>query len=124
MRELLDTSVILDSIPEDSSGGAISTVTVAELRFGVMRAANRSVRRLREARLADVLDLFEPLPVDLAAANAWGVLAEQTVSRARRPRAIAFDLLIAATAQVHGLTLLTRDTDPLSLADVLDVRAV
>ena len=71
-----------------------------------------------------LVEVFEPLVVDLAVCTAWGDLAAHTAERGRKPRSRAFDLLIAATAQVHGLTLLTRDEDLLWLSDVVDVRRV
>ncbi len=60
--------------------------------------------------------------MDPSIAAAWGDLAALTAARGRQPRRRSMDLLIAATAQVHGLTLLTRDADLLWLAEVLDVR--
>lgn len=121
MKALLDTSVALGTPPREYDL-SLSVVTVAEIRFGIERAPDPVEGRRRSARLAALLDLFDPLPVDRPVADAWGVLAGQSVRLGRKPRATAFDLLIAATAQVHGRTLLTYDADLLRLSDVLDVR--
>lgn len=121
MRDLLDTSVLLAGVPGEVQSAGVSVATIAELQFGVLTAAGpqkeRRSERLRRARAA-----FEALPIDLAIADQWGVLAAHTAARGRQPRRRAMDLLIAATAQVHGLTLVTLDEDLLWLSDVLEVR--
>ena len=122
MTALLDTSVLIAGVPDDVDGVAISVITVAELTFGVRRAADVAVRAVRKARLATVLEFLEPIPVSVDVAAAWADLATLAAERGRQPRRRAMDLLIAATAHVHGLTLLTRDPDLLWLEDVLDVR--
>jgi len=121
---LIDTSVIVGPGPLDTSGASISVVTIAELQFGVERAKEPRLRELRQTRLHAVREAFDPLPVDAAVCLRWGHLAAHMAAHGRRPRSRAMDLLIAATAQEHGLTLLTRDEDLLWLADVLDVRRV
>lgn len=122
--ELIDTSVVVDPGSVDIAEGAVSVGTLAELRFGIKRARGEHERRVRLARLGTAQRLFDPLPVDAPVSLAWGDLAGLVAQRGRKPRSRAFDLLIAATAQVHGLTLLTRDEDLLWLSDVLDVRRV
>lgn len=123
MRALLDTSVLLGGIPDGLDSAAISVASIAELDFGIRRARDDGQRRQRRAVMATTLGLLDPIPVDVAVAQQWGVLAAHTAAGGRQPRRRAMDLLIAATAQVHGLTLVTRDEDMLWLADVLDVRA-
>lgn len=122
MRALLDTSVIIDGIPEDVEVAAISAITVAELQFGVDRARDVAERQRRLVWLGAVAQTFDPIPVDVAVAHAWGGLASLAGDRGLQPRRRAFDLLIAATALAHDLVLLTRDHDLLWLADEFDVR--
>ena len=122
MTPLLDTSVLLSDIPDELTGASLSVVTVAELSFGIAQLAAGPELDARSARLRLAQELFDPLPVDLAVASAWGKLAAYTASKGRQPRRRAMDLLIAATAQAHGLTVLTHDQDLLLLSDVLDVR--
>lgn len=122
MRALLDTSVVVAALPLDGVEGAISVVTVAELRYGVERQPAEAELQVRLTRLAQVRRRYVPLPIDQAVAEAWGQLAAQCLARGRQPRRRATDLMIAATAQAHGLTLLSLDEDLLWLSDVLDVR--
>jgi predicted nucleic acid-binding protein len=88
-------------------GIAISVVTVEELAFGVARAPARQRARLApwfEALLAGVEAI---LPVTPAIARASGELRAAREAAGRR--VAQADMLIAATAVVHGLTLATRN---------------
>jgi len=94
----------------------ISVITLAELRYGVERLAAGARRRRLEAWLSHEVPLrFEGriLPVDAHIAEAWG----KTVSRsdaAGRPIG-AMDAFLAATAEFHHLTLVTRDVSDFQL---------
>ena len=67
---------------------------------------------------------FEPLPVDAPVAREWGRLAAAVGERGAQPRRRAIDLAIAATANVHGVPLLTADTADLAIIDdLVDVQA-
>jgi len=122
VKALLDTSVVVAGTPITVESAAVSVITIAELQYGVLHHPDPFERGRRSLRLSRVQEHYEPLPVDVIVAGAWGHLAAYTTAHGRQPRRRAFDLLIAATAQIHGLTLLTRDADLLWLADVLDVR--
>ena len=112
---LLDTSVViaigrgeLRDLEERSEAATISALTVCGLHHGVL-AASAAQRPGRLALLTWVERTFRPLPIDERVAPAYGRLA-LVARRARRDvRRGAGDLLIAATADAHGLTLLTRD---------------
>lgn len=84
----------------------ISVLTVGEIREGVERLRARDpVRAQALALWLDDLGLLygdRILPVDQMVANEWGRL------RALRTLPVV-DALIAATARVHGLTLVTRN---------------
>lgn len=111
-RGLLDTSIL---IAEDVSALpgqlAISVVSMAELHFGVLVAASAETRAIRLARLSRLQRRFDPLPVDDAVADSYGQLAAHVATSGRQPRARTMDLLIAATAHVHGAVLYTRNAD-------------
>jgi predicted nucleic acid-binding protein len=62
---------------------------------------------------------FDPLAIDSAVAREWGRLAAAVTERGGQPRRRAADLAIAATANVHGVPLLTADTADLAIIDDL-----
>jgi predicted nucleic acid-binding protein len=120
---LLDTNVVSERIkPRPNTNvigwfdsvnmreAFISVITLAELRRGVERMADGSRRRAIERWLqSELMRRFHGriIAVDERIANMWGeVVAER--DGMGRPMA-AMDAFIAATARVHGLTLVTRD---------------
>ena len=66
---------------------------------------------------------FVPVPVDAATARAWGALVASCRERRMRARRRDMDLLIAATAQVTEVPLISLDEDLRPLADVIDLRS-
>jgi predicted nucleic acid-binding protein len=98
----------MDAADEDRT--FISVVSLAELRYGVERMSAGRRRSQLEQWLRHELPLrFESriLFVDAEVAEAWG----RTVSRgeaAGRPIGI-MDAFLAATAEIHELTLVTRN---------------
>jgi predicted nucleic acid-binding protein len=89
----------------------VSTVTFAEIRFGIERIADAA----RRAELYDWLALqlrpmFEGrvLPISEDVMLKWRLLVE--VGRKAGHTFSQPDLIIAATALHHGLTIVTRDT--------------
>ena len=118
-RVLLDTSVLIGAgIPEDLEG-AISVASIAELHFGTLVATDRDERALRAQRLGVIEATFDPLPIDAAVAREWGRLAAAVSERGGQPRRRTVDLVIAATANVHGVPLLTADLADLAIIDDL-----
>lgn len=122
MNALLDTSVLVDGIPDEVQVASISVVSLAELQYGVERAPDEHERTRRLAWLSALQATFDPYPVDAPVAATWGRLAHLTTERGRQPRRRAMGLLIAATAATHDLVLLTNDEDLLWLGDIVDVR--
>ena len=97
----------------------VSTVTLAEIRFGIERVAEPS----RRARLNDwlthrVRPMFEErvLPVSEDVMFKWRVLVEY--GRKAGHTYSQPDLIIAATALHHGLTVISRDTSDFGKAGV------
>jgi toxin FitB len=67
---------------------------------------------------------FDPPPVDAPVAREWGRLAAAIVTRGGKPRRRALDLVVAASANAHGVPLLTLNPkDFLLIADLVDARA-
>jgi predicted nucleic acid-binding protein len=110
VRVVLDTSVLLGPDPGVIEGDiAISAISLAELHFGVLVAADDAARAERLRRLAVIERTFDPLPVDEVVAREYGRLAAAVVAVGRTPRARMADLLIAATAAAHDAILWTRN---------------
>lgn len=90
----------------------LSVMTIAEIEQGVRRL-NRIGARRKAAdltgwlRSVSLLYQSRVLPFDLSVAAALGRLADDAISRGRPGEAA--DLIIAATAYVHGFTLVTRN---------------
>ena len=129
MNFLLDTNAVWEWVKPRPNPGLIawmesadedrifiSVVSLAELHYGVERLATGGRRSRLERWLQHELPLrFENriLPVDTTVAEAWG----RTVSRneaAGRPIG-AMDAFLAATAEIHELTLVTRNVSDFPL---------
>lgn len=124
MSYLLDTNVLSEWTKPKPNAGVIewlsqvdeeevflSVVTFAELRHGIERLpAGTHRRRLDEWLRGDLPLRFEGriVLVDGAIADEWGRLVARREARGRPIQAM--DALIAATAEVHDLTLVTRNT--------------
>lgn len=140
---LVDTDVISAAAPSkkaapqdlvawmDANSAALflSTVTIAEIEDGIAKAkragASRKAADLK-AWLETLLHLYTArvLPFDVLVARVVGKLSDRARARGRQPGFA--DIIIAATATHHGLTLLTRnlkDFAPLGVAalDPFDV---
>ena len=126
MRTLLDTSVLFGPSPGPLDGElAISTISLAELHFGVLMTASAAVRAERLRRLSVVERTFSALPVDATVARHYGRLAAAVAAAGRNPRVRAMDLLIAATAVAHGARLCTRNAgDLLGIEEYVEVLAL
>jgi predicted nucleic acid-binding protein len=120
---LLDTNVVSEWVKPSPDAGVVawlaevdedrvfvSVITLAELRYGIERMANGSRRSRLDQWLRDELPLrFEGrvLSIDGAIADAWGKVVARSEA-AGRPIGVT-DAFIAATAEVHGLALVTRN---------------
>ena len=87
---------------------AVSVVTIAELRLGVLAALDgpTRARRLETLSRAEGLD---PLPIDLKVAHAWATL--RLALRDKGQRMPLNDSWIAATAIAHDLAVASQDAD-------------
>lgn len=123
MKFLLDTNVISEPMKPRPNAGVLawlaevnedhvflSVVTITELRYGIERlASGRRRDHLDRWLRKDLTSRFGKriLPVDFEIADTCGRLVAQSesVGRPMEPR----DAFIAATAEVHALTLVTRN---------------
>jgi predicted nucleic acid-binding protein len=129
-RGLVDTSVIIDldhvavdDLPEEI---AVAAVTLAELAAGPHATGDPIERARRQERLQRVEATFDAMPLDAAAARAYGRVYAEIASVGRKARGrLALDLLIAATALAADLPLYTRNpSDFDGLGALIDVNAV
>ena len=120
MSFLLDTNVVSEWVkPQPHPGVAnwlaaidedrvfLSVVTLAELRHGIDRLEPGKRRDRLDAWVREELPVrFEKrvLPIDAPISDVWG----RIVARSHRTLH-AMDAFLAATAEVHDLTLVTRN---------------
>lgn len=111
---LADTSLFIATEQERTLAGtppeqiAVSVITVAELRLGVLAATDASVRATRLETLSRA-EALEPLPVDRPVAVAWAALCIALREAGRRMP--LNDSWIAATALAAGIPVVTQDAD-------------
>jgi tRNA(fMet)-specific endonuclease VapC len=115
LRFMLDTNIciysmkrrsnrIVEAFLRHSGQLAISTIVLAELRFGI----ENSDRRLRSLETLEAfLGLVETCDFDAGAAAEFGEI-RATLQNAGQPIGVA-DMLIAAHARALGLTLVTNN---------------
>jgi predicted nucleic acid-binding protein len=85
----------------------VSVVTLEELAFGIARASPSARSRL--VRWLDAFVDARPVILDVTAAIARASGKLRAAREARGRRVAQADMLIAATALAHGLTLVTRN---------------
>jgi toxin FitB len=97
-------------IQEHENDLFISVITVGELERGVALYPQSRKRGSLERWLRELLLTFEGkiLPIDLKVAQRWGQYYAEQERRGQKPPSL--DSLIAATASVYGLTVVTRNT--------------
>jgi predicted nucleic acid-binding protein len=119
LKYLLDTNVLSETRKKRADAGVIaflqaaeasslyvSVLTLGELRKGVAKKMRENESEAK--RLADWVDGLEYsfadriLGIDAATARLWGDWSSE------RPRPVV-DTLLAATAELHSLTLVTRN---------------
>lgn len=123
MRALLDTSVLIGDESPPNIEAAISVASLAELHFGVLVAVDVDERARRTARLGVIESTFDPLPITDQIAREWGRLSAAVSTRGGKARRRTVDLVIAATANVHGVPLLTHNIrDFQIISDLVDAR--
>jgi predicted nucleic acid-binding protein len=117
-------SELVDWMEQNTDRLYVSAVTVMEIEDGIAKAERTGARQkeaLLKAWLEAILHLYSDriLAFDLKVAPAAGRLSDLARGRGLSPGFA--DLVIAATAQSHGLVVLTRN---LRHFVSLDVRAV
>jgi predicted nucleic acid-binding protein len=83
----------------------LSAVTLGELQAGVelTRRQDRTKAQEIECWIDQIADSYQVLPMDARAFREWARLLDG------QPERLSEDAMLAATARVHGLTLVTRN---------------
>jgi predicted nucleic acid-binding protein len=126
MRALLDTSFFVatgSGRPRGEMEGVteteVSVVTLAELTLGA-RTADDGDRPARMATISAVESRWDPLPVDADVARQFaGIVAALRAARRRLP---ILDALVAATAIVEQIPVVTQDNDYEAIPGVKVIR--
>jgi len=124
MKVILDTSVLIARrpLPPNVEAG-ISTISLAELHFGVLKTTDSVERARRIVQLGRIESAFATHPLDERVARALGQVQARVSSKGGKPRARTADLVIAATALAHDSVLFTRNYKDFKLVDdLVDVR--
>jgi hypothetical protein len=124
---LLDTNVISELRKPRPHGGVVawvaavdevhlflSAMTVAEIQAGIEVTRDRDAAKAAEieAWLDLVSSTYNVLPMDAVTFRAWAKLMH------RRSDTVYEDAMIAATARVHNLTVVTRNVGDFRAFDV------
>lgn len=128
MRYLIDTCVISELVKKvpskhvvefvrelDEDRCYLSVLTLGELHKGIARLKDGKRKGGLQRWLdQDLRSRFEGqiLPVDVEVAEKWGVVSAEAEGRGVSIPAV--DGLIASTALVHGLTVITRNTSDMA----------
>ncbi len=112
-RVILDTSILV--APDADLSGLlcqISSVSYAELHFGVHGAPDDNARLSRQHRLTMIQSVYgHGIAFTDDTAHYYGLLCGRLRAQGRSPRGRAMDLMIAATALTLGVALVTRNTN-------------
>lgn len=115
---LLDTDVVIDVLAGEwrieellanlaSGGVSMSSITLMEVTHGVLlRGTDLTADRFELLRQQVLV-----IPFASSEALECAAMRVRLQEAGKRVRSRALDLMIAATAQLHGLTLITRNID-------------
>jgi predicted nucleic acid-binding protein len=132
MKYLLDTCVLSELVARqpnaqvvafvdslDPDDACLSVITIGEIARGIEKLPpSRRKQELLTWLKEDLLSRFQGriIPIDMDVMLGWGLLTARADAAGRPMPAI--DSLIAATAQVHALTLVTRNVDDFTASGV------
>jgi predicted nucleic acid-binding protein len=122
-RAVIDTNVVIHlaavdpaELPDEM---VISAVTLAELSAGPHHASDPAERARRTSVLQHAEATFDPLPLDTAAARAFGQVSAAVLKAGRGTRRRVADLLIASVAVANQLPLYTTNPNDFTGLDGL-----
>jgi len=115
---LLDTNIVSELRKPRPHGGVVawlnhkqdeqlflSAVTLGEVQASIERTRRQDPAKANEIEhwLDQLADSYQILPLDTPCFREWGRLMDQ------KPDQLLEDGMIAATARIHGLTVVTRN---------------
>ena len=119
LKDKPDATVVRWMVSVAEEACHISVLTIGEFQKGIAKLGDtKRAARLREWVETDLANRFtgRVLDVDTAIASIWGALCGEAERQGRKLPVI--DSLIAATAQRHRLTVVTRDDSHMKAAGV------
>lgn len=99
---------VVDWLEKNDDVIAISSITIAEMQYGIERLAEGKKKRAMLDFLQEILDTHTILNWDKEVAVIWGKLVAESEKRGR-PLPVK-DSMIAAVAMHHKLIMVTRNT--------------
>jgi len=111
VRALLDTNLLVsESLAHPGYDVAVSSLSWAELGYGIRKAPNAVERARRESRVARLRSILGVgVPFDDLAAEAYESVCGLVLAGGREVRGRSIDLMIAATAAAHGAAVITQN---------------
>ena len=127
MKYLLDTCAISETYKKDGNEAVkrfiqttaaerllISVISIGEIYYGILKLPSGRKKDSLVQWLEQTQDYFaeQIIPFDTETAMAWGQLGAQSSAKGFNTSSV--DLQIAASAYMHGLTLVTRNVKDFS----------
>lgn len=113
MRAILDTNLLVaEALSHRDYEVAVSSLSWAELGYGVRKVTDPVERARRESRIARLRTVLGAgIPFDDAAAQAYETVCGLVLAGGREVRGRAIDLMIASTAIAQGAVVITRNVN-------------
>ena len=113
MRAILDTNLLVaEALSHHDYEIAVSSLSWAELGYGVRKCTDPVQRARRESRIGRLRAVLgSGIPFDDAAADAYETVCGLVLAGGREVRGRAIELMIAATAAAQGAVVITRNVD-------------
>lgn len=131
MSWLLDTNIVSEMVKKepnpnvkawvgskDESNLYLSVITIAEVKRGITRLAASNRRKILQEFLNGLLETYQDniIPIDIHVTQEWGMISAAAEANGRKISVT--DGFIAATSQIHRLTLVTRNVSDFEMTDI------
>ena len=131
MSWLLDTNIVSEMVKKEPNRNVVawidskndsdlylSVITIAEIKRGITRLAESNRRSILQEFLDGLLEIYQNniIPIDIHVAQEWGIISASAEAKGRKISVT--DGFIAATSQIHRLTLVTRNVSDFEVTDI------